>query len=138
MSESHGTGHDMAQAGIEAKKERVVEFYDALINRKDFVAVSAFIGKHYRQHNPLVADGPEGLAAFVDFLKTEYPDAQAEVKRVLADGDYVVLHVHSVRVPGSLGRAITEIFRLEEGKVVEHWDTIQEILEVSANPNGMF
>lgn len=138
MSESHGTGRDMAQEGIEAKKERVVEFYDALVNRKDFAAASAFMGKYYRQHNPLVADGPEGLAAFVNFLRTEYPDARAEVKRVLADGDYVVLHVHSARVPDSRGRAIIEIFRLEEGRVVEHWDTIQEIPEASANPNGMF
>lgn len=138
MDTSYETGHNTGRMGIEAKKERVLQFYDALINRKDFAAASAFIGEHYRQHNPLVADGPEGLAAFVDFLKTEFPEARAEVKQVLADGDYVILHVHSVRVPDSRGRAIIEIFRLEEGRVVEHWDTIQEIPEVSANPNGMF
>jgi predicted SnoaL-like aldol condensation-catalyzing enzyme len=122
----------------EANKQKVLEFYDLLINRKDFAAARAYMGSSYRQHNPLVADGPEGLRAFVDFLRTEYPEAHSEVKRVLADGDFVILHVHSLRTPQSRGRAIIEIFRLEEGKIVEHWDTIQEIPETSANPNGMF
>lgn len=139
MSESNRAERDGAQTtAIEANKRRVVEFYDLLINEKDFAAASAFMGSHYRQHNPLVADGPDGLAAFVDFLRAEYPEARSVVKRVLADGDYVILHVHSKRSPDSRGRAIIEIFRLEEGKVVEHWDTIQEIPETSANPNGMF
>lgn len=96
------------------------------------------MGARYRQHNPLVADGPEGLKAFVDFLKTNYPDAKSEVKRVFADGDHVILHVHSVRIPNTRGRAIIELFQLENGKIVEHWDVIQEIPETSANPNGMF
>jgi predicted SnoaL-like aldol condensation-catalyzing enzyme len=123
---------------VEANKRRVVEFYDLIINKKDVAAAQPYIGPYYRQHNPLVADGPEGLAAFIDFLRTEYPQARSEIKRVLADGDYVVLHVHSLRSPDTRGRAIIEIFRLEEGRVVEHWDTIQEIPETSANPNGMF
>jgi predicted SnoaL-like aldol condensation-catalyzing enzyme len=119
-------------------KQRVVEFYDLIINKKDYAAASSNIGDRYRQHNPLVADGPEGLAAFVDFLKAEHPGAHSHVKQVFADGDHVILHVHSMRPPHPRGRAIIEIFRLEEGKIVEHWDTIQEIPEDSANPNGMF
>jgi predicted SnoaL-like aldol condensation-catalyzing enzyme len=96
------------------------------------------MGNRYKQHNPLVADGPEGLKAFCEFLKTNFPEAHSEIKQVFADGDYVILHVHSTRTPGTRGRAIIEIFRLEGGKIDEHWDTIQEIPETSANPNGMF
>jgi predicted SnoaL-like aldol condensation-catalyzing enzyme len=139
MIESNGAECDEAKTkDIEANKKTVLEFYDLLINRKDFAAARAYIGSYYRQHNPLVAEGPEGLAVFVDFLRTEYPEARSEVKRVLADDDHVILHVHSMRPPHPRGRAIIEIFRLEEGKIVEHWDTIQEIPETSANPNGMF
>lgn len=123
---------------LETNKKVVLEFYDLIINRKDFAAAEPYIGSYYRQHNPLVAEGPEGLAAFIDWLKAEYPEAHSEVKRVFADGDHVILHVHSMRPPHPRGRAIIEIFRLEEGKIVEHWDTIQEIPESSANPNGMF
>ncbi len=123
---------------LEANKKTVLEFYDLIINEKDYAAARPYIGSYYRQHNPVVGEGPEGLATFIAWLKTEYPEAHSEVKRVLADGDYVILHVHSMRPPLPRGRAIIEIFRLEEGKIVEHWDTIQEIPETSANDNGMF
>ena len=126
------------QPNLEANKKTVQEFYDLLINKKDFGSASKHIGGRYTQHNPLVADGPEGLKAFIDFLKSNYPDARSEIKRVFADGNYVILHVHSVRVPNTRGRAIIELFMLENGKIVEHWDVIQEIPETSANPNGMF
>lgn len=126
------------QSSQEANKKVAQEFYDTIINKKDFESARKYIGKNYKQHNPLVADGPEGLKAFIEFLKTSFPEARSEIKRTLADGDYVVLHVHSVRPPNMRGRAIIEIFRLEDGKIDEHWDVIQEIPESSANPNGMF
>jgi predicted SnoaL-like aldol condensation-catalyzing enzyme len=126
------------QSSQEANKKVAQEFYDTIINKKDFESARKYIGKNYKQHNPLVADGPEGLKAFIEFLKTNFPDARSEIKRTLADGDYVVLHVHSIRPPNMRGRAIIEIFRLEDGKIDEHWDVIQEIPESSANPNGMF
>ena len=126
------------QPSLEANKKAVEKFYDLIINKKDFKSASEYIGSRYTQHNPLVAEGPEGLKAFVNFLKSNYPDARSEIKRAFAEGDYVILHVHSVRVPNTRGRAIIEIFKLENGKIVEHWDTIQDIPETSANPNGMF
>ena len=126
------------QSSQEANKKVAQEFYDTIINKKDFESAKKYIGNRYKQHNPLVADGPEGLKVFIEFLKTNFPEARSEIKRTLADGDYVVLHVHSVRPPNMRGRAIIEIFRLEDGKIDEHWDVIQEIPESSANPNGMF
>jgi predicted SnoaL-like aldol condensation-catalyzing enzyme len=126
------------QPSLEANKKIVQEFYNFLINKKDFKSASKYIGNRYIQHNPLVAEGPEGLKALVDFLKSDYPDARSEIKRIFADGDYVIIHVHSVRIPNTRGRAIFDLFRLENGKIVEHWDAIQEIPESSANANGMF
>ena len=122
---------------LEANKKAVEEFYDLIINKKDFESARKYIGTRYKQHNPLVADRPEGLREFVEFLKTHHPGARSEIKRIFAEGDYVILHVHSVRPP-DLQRAIVEIFRLENGKIEEHWDVIQEIPATSANPNGMF
>ena len=83
-------------------------------------------------------DGPEGLKAFLAFLREKFPDYHSDIKRVFADGDYVILHVHNVPTPGSRGNAIIDIFRLENGKVVEHWDVRQEIPEQAANTNTMF
>jgi predicted SnoaL-like aldol condensation-catalyzing enzyme len=122
---------------LERNKEIVTKFYDLIINKKDFEAARPYIGKRYKQHNPLVKDYPEGLKEFIGFLKENYPEARSEIKRVIAEDDYVVLHVHSIRTE-KIERAIIEIFRLENGKIEEHWDVIQEIPEKSANPNGMF
>lgn len=121
-------------------KKLVIEFYNKALNDKDFEAASQFLGDKYIQHNPSAADGPEGLRGFIDFLRAEFPESHNEIKHVYADGEFVILHVHSVRVPGTLGRAIVDIFRLENGKVVEHWDVIQDVPDPAEakNTNGMF
>ncbi|MBP1624683.1 MAG: polyketide cyclase [Acidobacteria bacterium] len=123
---------------MEANKKAALEFYDLAINKKDYEAAAKYIGADYRQHNPLVGDGKEGFKAFLAMLKKNFPESRSEVKRVFADGNYVIIHVHSVRVPGTAGRAIFDCFRFDNGKVVEHWDTIQDVPEKSANENGMF
>ncbi len=75
----------------------------------------------------------EGFKAFLQFLKDNAPNSKSEIKRAFADGDYVILHVHSVRQPGTRGNAIVDIFRLDKGKVVEHWDAVQPIPETANN-----
>jgi predicted SnoaL-like aldol condensation-catalyzing enzyme len=77
----------------------------------------------------------------VRFRRENFPDAHNEVKRVITEGDLVALHVHSVLVPGTPGRMIVDIFRVDGGKVVEHWDVIQRIPErhfPPLNDNGLF
>jgi predicted SnoaL-like aldol condensation-catalyzing enzyme len=127
-----------AETQQERNKRTVLEFYEKAINQKDFAAASRYMGQRYTQHNPMAADGPAGLEAYIRFLRDKFPNAHSEIKQVFADGDYVILHVHAVRVPGTRGSAIVDIFKLENGKVVEHWDVIQEIPERSVNGNGMF
>jgi predicted SnoaL-like aldol condensation-catalyzing enzyme len=125
-------------AQMEANKKIVAAFYDAVLNQKDFDAASKYLGPRYTQHNPTGADGPEGLKGFIAFLKEKFPNNHSEIKRMFADGDYVIVHVHAVREPGTRGNAIVDIFKLENGKVVEHWDVVQPIPEKAANNNGMF
>ena len=127
-----------AQSSQEANKKIVVEFYEKAINQKDFEAASKFLGSRYTQHNPNAADGPEGLRAFLGFLREKFPNSKSEITRVFADGDYVILHVHAVREPGTRGRAIVDIFRLENNRIVEHWDVAQDIPEKMPHNNGMF
>jgi len=122
----------------EANKKVVLDLYEKGINQKDFEAAAKNFGPRYVQHNPRAADGPEGFKAFIEFLKTKFPNYHSEIKRVFADGDYVILHVHNVPEPGQRGAAIVDIFRLENGKVIEHWDVRQDIPETAANNNTMF
>lgn len=130
-----------AQASPEqeaANKAAVLAFYEKGLNQKDADAALRYVGDRYVQHNPNAADGPEGFRKFVAFLRDKYPQSRSEIKRVFTDGDYVILHVHAVREPGTRGNAIIDIFRLEKGRIVEHWDAVQPIPEQSANGNGMF
>ena len=125
-------------ADLEANKKTVLEFYEKGLNQKDFDAASKYFGPKYVQHNPGAPDGIEGFKGFIAFRKEKFPNAHSEIKRVFADGDYVILHVHNVATPGERGSAIVDIFRLENGKIVEHWDVVQPIPEKTANSNTMF
>lgn len=136
------TGMPYARAAgveqLEANKKTVAAFEDAALNQKDFDSASKYLGPRYTQHNPNVPDGPEGLKGFLAFLKDKFPNNRSETKHVFAEGDFVIVHDHAVREPGTRGSAIVNIYRLENGKIVEHWDVIQPIQEKSANDNGMF
>ncbi len=60
------------------------------------------------------------------------------LKRVIAEDDLVVLHYHLKMTPDDLGQAVVDIFRVEDGRIVEHWDVLQPVPAESANTNTMF
>ena len=123
---------------LEQNRQAVLEFYELAINQKDYQAAEKYIGAHYIQHNPMAKDGKDGLKSFIEYLRANQPDYHSEIVRSFADGNYVILHVRNTPAPGEPGKAIVDIFRLEAGKVVEHWDVVQAIPENPANDNTMF
>ncbi len=123
----------------EQNKQIALAFYDKLINDFDpETAFNLYGGATYRQHTPVIEDGREGVTKFIHSLRETYPKSHMEVKKAFSDGDMVILHCHWVRSPGELGNAVVDFFRVENGKVVEHWDVIQPIPETAANNNTMF
>jgi predicted SnoaL-like aldol condensation-catalyzing enzyme len=129
-----------AEASEEANKAIVIAFYNAALNEKNWEKASKFIGPRYVQHNQAAVDGPEGIKAHIENLKTNFPLNHGDIKRALADGDLVALHIHVKRSPDVLGFAVVDLFRVENGKVVEHWDVVQSIPEPKnvKNSNTMF
>ncbi|EMK2598203.1 ester cyclase [Bacillus tropicus] len=122
----------------EKNKKMVVDFYNEVFNKHNIDIIPKYVSEDYKQHNPFVADGRK---AFMDFFKENFvknPNSSAEIKRVVAEGDTVALHVHSRANSQDKGVAIVDIFRIKDGKIVEHWDVIQEIPSEAANNNTMF
>ena len=100
-------------------------------------AFAYLVSDDYRQHNPTILDGP---AAAIEMLTPKFdgsPDARFDVQRIIVDGDLAMVHVKASR-PGAPDAAVADIYRFENGRIVEHWDVMQPIPDTAANSNGMF
>ncbi|HMI37089.1 MAG TPA: nuclear transport factor 2 family protein [Steroidobacteraceae bacterium] len=122
----------------------VLAFLDTAFNKHEVKqAFKLYVGPYYRQHNPHVADGVDGAIAALTHLTQEvYPELRQDVTRTVAQGDLVAVHSRYTHGPaeraGSGGEAVVDIFRLEKGKIVEHWDVVESVPEMPANDNSMF
>lgn len=123
---------------LERNKKNAMAFYQTAYDGKPRKAVEQYVGNDYIQHNPLVGDGKEPFITYFERMAKEYPDKSIAFVRSIAEGDLVALHTHQTW-PGGVEYVTMDFFRFDEnGKIVEHWDSIQEIPEKSDNGNTMY
>ncbi len=119
-------------------KDAAVSFLKLAVTGKVREAYSKFVDAGFRHHNPFFEGSAEFLMAGMEENALQNPDKVLDVKRVIAEGDFVVVHAHVQHKPGDLGAALVHIFRFEKGRIVELWDLGQPLPEKSPNQYGMF
>ncbi len=122
----------------EQNKKNAIAFYKTAYEGQPQKAVELYVGDQYIQHNPDVANGTQGFIDYFERMQREYPEKSIRFVRCIAENDLVALHTHQVW-PGNDEYITMDFFRFDsQGKIVEHWDAIQQIPESSANPNTMY
>ena len=123
---------------LELYKKYAIAFYKTAFQGDPRKAVELYVGKEYIQHNPLVGDGKEPFIAYFERMAKEYPEKSIEFVRSVAEGDLVALHTHQIW-PGGDEYVTMDFFGFDkEGKIVEHWDAMQEIPLRTENDNTMY
>ena len=140
-----GADSDRGETRMRAEnnKKILLDLYNAVVAR-DFDAVESLLHEDFVEHNPGVAHDPgrsSGRQAFIDYFRkgdTPLSGAKVDIKRMIADDDYALVHYHLVNAQHPRGLAVVDILRVIDGRFSEHWDVLQEIPQSAANPHTMF
>jgi len=123
---------------LDQNKQNAIAFYKMSYEGEPRKATELFVGSEYIQHNPLVGDGIEPFISYFERMAKEYPDKSIEFVRSIAEGDLVALHTHQTW-PGNEEYVTMDFFRFDtNGKIVEHWDSMQKIPSESKHINTMY
>ena len=123
---------------LKENKKNAIAFYKTAYEGNPNDAIEQYVGNEYIQHNPDVADGTQGFITYFERMQKEYPSKSIEFVKCIAEGNLVALHTHQTW-PGNDEYVTMDFFRFDEnGKICEHWDSIQQIPEGAANPNNMY
>lgn len=123
---------------LEANRQNAIAFYRTAYLGDPAKAVEIYVGADYIQHNPLVGDGKQAFIDYFTEMAAHYPNKEIEFVRAVAEGDLVALHTHQTW-PDNGEYVTMDFFRFDaDGKIIEHWDAIQEIPAVTKNGNPMY
>ncbi len=122
----------------EKNLKHVLDMFHNVLVPLDSSCVDEYISQDYIQHSQMASPGLDSLKAFLDEKRAENPEVLQHLKRAFVDDDHVIIHYHVQPSPQDSGFGVMDIFRLENGLIIEHWDCVQSVPETSPNPNSMF
>ena len=119
---------------IERNKELVLDAFDTLFNKRNYIAAEHYWSPKYIQHSAHIPPGREGLFKLV---KSIPPTLKYEPGTIVADGDFVMVHGRYSGRGEPVNWIIVDILRIEDGMLVEHWDVIQDEATQEQSKSGL-
>jgi predicted SnoaL-like aldol condensation-catalyzing enzyme len=113
----------------------VRDYLEVVWNQGDVAAADSFLDENLIQHNPHLPNGRAPLVDFITGLRRQVPDGRFTVRRLIADGDLVAVHSLFTADPDDRGTAVVDIFRVVDGRIVEHWDVREPVPETTVSGN---
>jgi len=123
---------------LELNKQNAIAFYKTAYLGNPRQAVEQYVGEQYIQHNPVVGDGKASFIEYFEQMAADFPNKDIEFVRAISQDDLVALHTHQIWPDGD-EYVTMDFFRFDDkGKIVEHWDAIQDIPATTLNGNPMY
>jgi len=124
---------------MQRSKELVTAYMSEVWVNRNIDQLDHFISaEQFIQHNPHLENGIKAMKGFLPHLfNNMMPKGSWEVKRVIAEHDMVMVHSLAKPTPDSLGMAVVDIFRVQDGKIVEHWDVTTDVPESTVSGNAI-
>lgn len=120
-------------------KQIAAEYLQKVWVERDLEALDRYIAPDLIQHNPNLPNGAEPLKTFLGkFFRELMPNIEWRVLRLIAEDDFVVAHSHAIPNPGSPGMVVVDIYRVADGKIIEHWDLTHEVPTTTASGNTIY
>jgi predicted SnoaL-like aldol condensation-catalyzing enzyme len=124
----------MSQTTQEKNKALVLDAFETLFNKRDYVAAERFWSPDYIQHGAHIAPGREGL---FDLIKGLPQTLRYEPGVIVAEGDFVIVHGRFSGFGQPANWIAADILRVEDGILVEHWDVIQDEASREQSKSGL-
>ena len=129
-----------SSASADTARNRLImnDFMQLFCKKKVRQAFEAYVSPDYIQHNPYIASGRDSAITELESHFAAQPASICEVHHLIVDGEMAAVHVLDKKTPEDPGIAIIDIFKLRDGKIVEHWDVVQPVPKPVVNPHPMF
>ena len=124
----------MSQSIQEKNKALVLEAFDTLFNKRDYAAAEKYWSPNYIQHSAHIEPGRDGL---FNLIRSSPPTLCYEHQLIVAEGDYVIVHGRFSGRGQPAAWIAADILRIENGRLAEHWDVLQDEATKAESKSGL-
>ena len=124
----------MSESTAARNKAIVLEAFETLFNKRDYAAVERYWSPDYIQHSAHIPPGRQGL---FDLVRSAPPTMRYENSRIMAEGDFLMLHGRFTNVGQPAAWIVADVVRIENGRLAEHWDVIDDEVTKEASKSGL-